>query len=156
MVTQEDRRQDHSRCGWAASATSSRTRSSSGTGKETRTVVLGHLQRGGAPTTFDRVLATQFGAHAVRLIVERKFGQMICYHPPQMDSVPIIDAIELSTVDTDGSAVQAARALGISFGDDFNELPFNYQPEVSASKAASADPRLEEAVARRKSKSAKT
>ena len=57
--------------------------------RETRVVVLGHLQRGGAPTTFDRVLATQYGAHAVRLIVEDRLGEMICYHPPQMESVPI-------------------------------------------------------------------
>ena len=57
--------------------------------RETRVVVLGHLQRGGAPTTFDRVLATQYGAHAVRLIAEGRLGEMICYHPPQMESVPI-------------------------------------------------------------------
>src|SRR5437764_13212473 len=63
-------------------------------GKETRTVVLGHLQRGGAPTTFDRVLATQFGAHAVRLVVERKFGRMVTYPPPNMLDVPIIDAFK--------------------------------------------------------------
>jgi phosphofructokinase-like protein len=94
------------------------------TGKETRTVVLGHLQRGGAPTTFDRVLATQFGAHAVRLIVERKFGQMITYQPPDMCDVPIVEAIKLRTVCPDCSAVQAARALGISFGDDCRERPF--------------------------------
>ena len=86
--------------------------------RETRTVVLGHLQRGGPPTTFDRVLATQFGAHAVRLIVEKRFGEMVCYHPPAINSVPIIEAVnELSTVDAQGSAVVAARALGISFGD---------------------------------------
>lgn len=85
--------------------------------KETRTVVLGHLQRGGAPTTFDRVLATQYGAHAVRLIVEGRLGEMICYHPPQMDSVPIMQAVNrIRTVDPDGAAVQAARALGICFG----------------------------------------
>jgi 6-phosphofructokinase 1 len=85
--------------------------------KETRTVVLGHLQRGGAPTTFDRVLATQYGAHAVRLIVEGRLGEMICYHPPQMDSVPILQAVNrIRTVDADGAAVQAARALGICFG----------------------------------------
>jgi ATP-dependent phosphofructokinase / diphosphate-dependent phosphofructokinase len=93
-------------------------------GKETRTVVLGHLQRGGAPTTFDRVVATQFGAHAVRLVVERKFGHMLTYHPPDMGDVPIIDAIKLSTVCPHCSAVQAARALGISFGDDCTEPPF--------------------------------
>jgi ATP-dependent phosphofructokinase / diphosphate-dependent phosphofructokinase len=94
--------------------------------KETRTVVLGHLQRGGAPTTFDRVLATQYGAHAVRLIVEGRLGEMICYHPPQMDSVPIMKAVNhIRTVDPDGAAVQAARALGICFGDcEQAESPF--------------------------------
>ena len=86
--------------------------------REARTVVLGHLQRGGAPTTFDRVLATQYGAHAVRLIVEQKFGEMICYNPPDMSSVPIIEAVhQIRLVDSEGAAVQAARALGISFGD---------------------------------------
>jgi 6-phosphofructokinase 1 len=86
--------------------------------KETRTVVLGHLQRGGAPTTFDRVLATQYGAHAVRLIVEGRLGEMICYHPPQMESVPIIEAVNhIRTVDAKGAAVQAARAMSICFGD---------------------------------------
>lgn len=121
------------------------------TGKETRTVVLGHLQRGGAPTTFDRVVATQFGAHAVRLIVERKFGEMVCYQPPVMDSVPIIDAIKLSTVDPACSAVQAARALGICFGDSFKDLPFQYVPPAEADSAATDDPLpLHKAVARRK------
>jgi len=103
-------------------------------GKETRTVVLGHLQRGGAPTTFDRVLATQYGAHAVRLIVERKFGHMVTYQPPNMLDVSIIDAIKLSTVDTACSAIQAARALGISFGDDQREPPFRYVATTSEQK----------------------
>ena len=86
--------------------------------RETRCVVLGHLQRGGPPTTFDRVLATQFGAHAVRLLHHGKFGEMVCFHPPQINHVPIADAVSrLSTVDRKSSAVQAARALGISFGD---------------------------------------
>ena len=105
-------------------------------GKETRTVVLGHLQRGGAPTTFDRVLATQFGAHAVRLIVERKFGHMVTYQPPELSDVPIIDAIKLSTVCPNCSAVQAARALGVSFGDDYHELPFKPQPASTPAAAA--------------------
>jgi 6-phosphofructokinase 1 len=87
-------------------------------GRETRVCVLGHLQRGGGPTTFDRVLATQFGSHAVRLVIEGRFGEMVCYQPPSISSVPISDAIhKLSRVDANGSAVQAARALGISFGD---------------------------------------
>jgi 6-phosphofructokinase 1 len=90
--------------------------------KETRVVVLGHLQRGGAPTTFDRVLATQYGAHAVRLIVERRFGEMICYAPPQMNSVPIRDAVNrVRQVDPLGAGVQAAQALGISFGDQADD-----------------------------------
>jgi 6-phosphofructokinase 1 len=104
--------------------------------RETRTVVLGHLQRGGPPTTFDRVLATQFGAHAVRCIVERRFGEMVCYHPPHINSVPILEAVnELSTVDAHGSAVTAARALGISFGDQpANASPFSQvQVEVAES-----------------------
>jgi phosphofructokinase-like protein len=95
-------------------------------GKETRAVVLGHLQRGGNPTTFDRVLATQFGAHAVRLVVEQQFGHMVTFEPPNMNSIPIIDAIQLSMVTQHCSAVQAARALGICFGDDDKEPPFKY------------------------------
>jgi phosphofructokinase-like protein len=88
-------------------------------GRDVRAVVLGHLQRGGTPTAFDRMLATEFGAHAVRLIHDGRFGEMVCYRPPDIDSVPITDAIrELSTVNPRGSAVQAARALGIGFGDD--------------------------------------
>jgi phosphofructokinase-like protein len=101
-------------------------------GKETRTVVLGHLQRGGNPTTFDRVLATQYGAHAVRLIVEQKFGHMVTFHPPDMNEVSLLDAIKLSSVCPNCSAVQAARALGICFGDSYLESPFR-APTTSAS-----------------------
>lgn len=85
---------------------------------ESRCVVLGHLQRGGAPTFFDRCLATQYGAHAVRLIEEHRFGEMVCYDPPNITSIPILEAIrQISTVDPRGSAVQAARGLNVSFGD---------------------------------------
>jgi 6-phosphofructokinase 1 len=88
-------------------------------GREARAVVLGHLQRGGMPTAFDRMLATEFGAHAVRLVHQGRFGEMACYQPPKITSVPIIEAVQqLSTVDPHGSAVQAARALGVGFGDD--------------------------------------
>ncbi len=87
-------------------------------GRETRCVVLGHLQRGGPPTTFDRVLATQFGAFAVGLLHRREFGRMVCFNPPAIESVWITDAVsKLRTVEPNSSAVQAARALGISFGD---------------------------------------
>lgn len=85
---------------------------------ETRCVVLGHLQRGGQPTYFDRCLSTQYGAHAVRLVEEQKFGEMVLFDPPDIRSVAITEAIEsLSVVDPDGAAVQAARAMAVSFGD---------------------------------------
>jgi 6-phosphofructokinase 1 len=89
------------------------------TGKETRVVVLGHLQRGGGPTTFDRLLCTRFGAKAVQLIKEGKFGYMVASRPPDTVAVPITEAIgRLRTVPTDGDIVQTARALGITFGAD--------------------------------------
>ncbi len=95
--------------------------------RETRVVVLGHLQRGGPPTMADRILATQFGAHAVRLVLEGRLGEMVCYRPPNIESVPIIEAINcLSRVDVESSVVQSARALGISFGD----VPSSYVPFV--------------------------
>lgn len=86
--------------------------------QETRYVVLGHLQRGGGPTTFDRVLASMFGTHAVRLVVEKRFGEMVCSDPPEIRSVPIAQAVDgLRTVDPGGAAVLTARAMGICFGD---------------------------------------
>ncbi len=88
------------------------------TGKETRVCVLGHLQRGGAPTSFDRLLCTRFGARAVQLIAEEKFGHMVALRPPDTVAVPIAEAIgRLRVVPPKGEMVQTARALGISFGD---------------------------------------
>jgi 6-phosphofructokinase 1 len=86
--------------------------------QDVRCVVLGHLQRGGGPTTFDRVLSTEYGVHAVRLIVEKKFGHMVCSDPPDIKSVPIEYAVDaIRTVEPNGSAVQTARGIGICFGD---------------------------------------
>lgn len=98
------------------------------------TFTFGFDQRGGNPTTFDRVLATQFAAHAVRLIHHGRFGEMVCCRPPNIESVPIADAIGgLSWVEPDNSAVQAARALGISFGDCADLVsPFALQPPEHA------------------------
>lgn len=94
-------------------------------GRETRVTVLGHLQRGGPPTAFDRVLATQLGTHSVRLIEQGLLGEMVCYQPPTISSVPILEAVNrLSKVDVCGSTIQAARALGISFGDSQPANPF--------------------------------
>ena len=97
--------------------------------RETRVVVLGHLQRGGPPTNFDRVLATQFGAHAVRLIIEGQFGTMVSYQPPTVTHVSISDAVnQICRVSPDSSAVFAARALGVSFG----QFAPNTSPHVRA------------------------
>lgn len=88
------------------------------TGKETRVCVLGHLQRGGGPTTFDRLLCTRFGAKAVQLIAEEQYGYMVASRPPDTIAVKLTEAIgRLRTVPLDGDIVQTARALGISFGD---------------------------------------
>ncbi|SDU20285.1 6-phosphofructokinase 1 [Verrucomicrobium sp. GAS474] len=88
------------------------------TGRETRTMVLGHLQRGGAPTTLDRILGTRFGVGAVKLIEEKKFGHMVSYINDQIGSVSIPEAVgQLKTVPPGGQMVDAARSIGITFGD---------------------------------------
>jgi len=88
------------------------------TGKETRVCVLGHLQRGGAPTSFDRLLCTRFGTRAVQLIAEEKFGCMIGLGATDTMPVKLTEAIgRLRNVPPEGEIIQTARALGISFGD---------------------------------------
>ncbi|MCA1660056.1 MAG: 6-phosphofructokinase [Verrucomicrobiaceae bacterium] len=88
------------------------------TGKETRCTVLGHLQRGGAPTTLDRILGTRFGVKAVRLAAEGEFGSMVSYQNYQVRHVPIAEAVnKLKLVPRDGELVQTARDVEISFGD---------------------------------------
>jgi len=88
------------------------------TGKETRTLVLGHLQRGGSPTTFDRLLGLRFGAAAVRLIAEGKFGHMVALDPPTIVSVPLDEALAApKRVPLDSDSIATARDLGISLGD---------------------------------------
>ena len=88
------------------------------TGKETRTCVLGHLQRGGAPTTLDRILGTRFGVKAVELIAEGKYGEMVSYQNYQVLSVPIAEAVHrIKLVQPDSQMVQTCRDVGISFGD---------------------------------------
>jgi ATP-dependent phosphofructokinase / diphosphate-dependent phosphofructokinase len=88
------------------------------TGKETRCTVLGHLQRGGAPTTLDRILGTRFGVKAVKLVADRQFGSMVSYQNYQVRHVPIADAVNrLRLVPPEGELVQTARDVDISFGD---------------------------------------
>src|SRR5580765_2537461 len=86
--------------------------------KEVRVSVLGHIQRGGSPSPFDRILATRFGVAAVELIAQGGFGRMVCLRSARIEAVDIAQAIGcLKTVDPDGQLVQTARAIGISFGD---------------------------------------
>jgi ATP-dependent phosphofructokinase / diphosphate-dependent phosphofructokinase len=86
--------------------------------KEVRVSVLGHIQRGGTPTAYDRILATRFGVAAVDLIAEGGFGKMVCLRSGRIEAVDIVQAIgQLKTVDPNGQLVQAAKAIGISFGD---------------------------------------
>lgn len=88
------------------------------THKEVRTCILGHLQRGGAPTSLDRILGTRFGVKAVQLIQEGKFGTMVSYQNYQILDVPISHAVHrLKRVDPLGQMVQTARAVEISFGN---------------------------------------
>ena len=86
--------------------------------KEVRVSVLGHIQRGGTPTPFDRILATRFGVAAVDLIAQGGFGKMVCLRSERIEAVDIAEAIgKLKTVDPNGQLVQTAKAIGISFGD---------------------------------------
>jgi ATP-dependent phosphofructokinase / diphosphate-dependent phosphofructokinase len=86
--------------------------------KEVRVSVLGHIQRGGSPTPFDRILATRFGVAAVDLIAQGGFGKMVCLRSERIEAVDIAQAIgQLKTVDPNGQMVQTAKAIGISFGE---------------------------------------
>ncbi len=88
------------------------------TGKDTRSLVLGHLQRGGSPTTFDRLLALRFGSAAVRYIEKRQFGTMVASDPPKIKAIPLEDVVgKIRQVQPDSDTVLTARDIGISFGD---------------------------------------
>lgn len=85
---------------------------------ETRTVVMGHLQRGGSPTPFDRVLATRLGTKAVEFIDQGKFGQMVGVRGNSLVSVPLEEvAVGPKTVPLDDPLIQAALAVGTCFGN---------------------------------------
>jgi 6-phosphofructokinase 1 len=88
------------------------------TGKETRTLVLGHLQRGGSPTTYDRLLALRFGGAAVRAIADSAFGVMVGLNGPDITRVPLAEVVgRAKNVALDGDIIATARELGISLGD---------------------------------------
>jgi ATP-dependent phosphofructokinase / diphosphate-dependent phosphofructokinase len=84
---------------------------------ETRVTVLGHVQRGGSPCPFDRLLATRYGAYAVELVAQKKFGEMVSFQPPVITSVPLENAISnLKLVDPEGELVKMAEGMGVNFG----------------------------------------
>ena len=88
------------------------------TGKEARTVVLGHLLRGGTPTAFDRLLGLRFGAAAVRALVEGHSGIMVALNPPTVDYVPLAEVTSrMRSVPLDCDSILTAREIGINFGD---------------------------------------
>jgi 6-phosphofructokinase 1 len=88
------------------------------TGKETRCLVLGHLQRGGSPTMFDRLLGLRFGAAAVRAVADRDFGKMLAFAPPEITRVPLADVVgRTKNVPVDGDTIRTARDLGTCLGD---------------------------------------
>jgi ATP-dependent phosphofructokinase / diphosphate-dependent phosphofructokinase len=86
---------------------------------EMRVTVLGHIQRGGTPSAFDRVLASRFGHHAAELVAAKQFGHMVALRTPDVVSVRIADALGAAKrVERDGQLIQSARALGVTFGDE--------------------------------------
>jgi 6-phosphofructokinase 1 len=88
------------------------------TGKETRFVVLGHLQRGGSPLAYDRVLATRFGSFAVELLLRGEFGVMTALRSPDLIAVPLDHVVgRTRSVPLDSDVIRTARSVGISFGD---------------------------------------
>ena len=88
------------------------------TGKETRTITLGHLLRGGSPTTFDRLLSLRFGAAAVRCIDSRQFGVMVALQPPTITAIPLKDALSRpKVVNLDSDIILTARDIGVCLGD---------------------------------------
>lgn len=88
------------------------------TGHESRHLVLGHLQRGGNPTAFDRLVATRFGVAAVRLLQKGQFGKMVALDPPFVKAVPLHKVVSrMKSVPLHSDTILTARQLGISFGD---------------------------------------
>ena len=88
-------------------------------GAETRVMVLGHVQRGGQPTSTDRIIASALGVHAVDLIAKGKYDRMVAWQHRNVVDVPILDAIKhFQAVDVNGSMIRTARGLGICLGDE--------------------------------------
>ena len=92
------------------------------TGLESRATVLGHLQRGGSPTAFDRILTTRLGVRAMEAAAEGPWSQMAALKGTEITMVPIRDAIDnLKVIDRKSEIIHAAKAIGICFGDEYDE-----------------------------------
>lgn len=88
------------------------------TGQETRVTVPGHFQRGGSPDPYDRVLSTRFGTYAAQMIIDKKYGELVCLQNNEITSVPLSEiAGKLKTVPVDSSIIKSAKQIGISFGE---------------------------------------
>jgi phosphofructokinase-like protein len=89
------------------------------TGKDTRVVVLGHLQRGGVPTPYDRILATRFGAAAVRALADGRFGEVVVLKGGEIATIPMSQCEgRVRTIPADDEMIRTARGIGIAFGDE--------------------------------------
>ena len=89
------------------------------TGSEVRVTVPGHMQRGGEPCAYDRVLATRLGAAAARLIADKEYGYMVAVKNNDITKVPLAEvAGKLKTVNPESSMIREAKMVGISFGDE--------------------------------------
>ena len=83
-----------------------------------RCTILGHLQRGGTPIAFDRILAAEFGVRAMELVIEGQYGQMVAYRHPEIVAVPLEEAVRAQNlVDPNSRLVDTAKGLGIEFGE---------------------------------------
>ncbi len=111
------------------------------TGKDTRVVVLGHLQRGGEPTPYDRILATRFGAAAVRELAEGRYGEVVVLRGGVITTISMMEcAGKVKNVPLDDEMVRTARGLGISFGDeDVDDMLPEALTELPLSNARGAD-----------------
>lgn len=88
------------------------------TGQETRVTVPGHFQRGGSPDPYDRVLSTRFGTYAAQMIIDKKYGELVCLRNNEVTSVPLSEiAGKLKIVPVDSSIIKSAKQIGISFGE---------------------------------------
>ena len=107
----------HVRLGGVAFRLSARLKEA-GCKADIREAVLGHIQRGGTPVAFDRILASAFGVHAFELILQKKYGYMVSFRNNEVTEVPLEEATkEYNFVNPDSYLVNVARGLGISFGD---------------------------------------